>query len=196
MGRRNDHSSEEFDQMVLQAAWGHLQENSADSLSLRKLAGLIGYAPSTLVSTYGSYSLLLLRVNGHTLELLAQALAPDPQLPPREQLLHLALGYLQFARQHPHAFRLVFEHKMPQSQGLPVSFTRQLEGLFGRIEGPLAALQPGLARDHLKLYARTLWASVHGICLLDIDDKLFFEGGDGQAMVATLLGQMLDKEPS
>ncbi|WKE64558.1 TetR-like C-terminal domain-containing protein [Gallaecimonas kandeliae] len=199
MGRRKDHDPAQLDQRVLETVQAELQGQGIEGLSLRRLAGLIGYAPSTLVSHYGSYALLLLRVNRQTLDDLASALAQqDDTNPstkdPRQQLLATALGYLDFARERPHAFRLLFEHKLPPGEPMPADYQQRLDGLFHAVEAPLARLNPALPANALRLEARTLWASVHGICLLDIDDKLFLAGADGQAMIATLLGHFLDKE--
>lgn len=146
MGRRNDHSPVEFDKMVVDTVWQWLQNQSASDLSLRKIASLIGYAPSTLVSVYGSYALLLLRVNSATLDRLAQNLAvTDPKAPARDRLLDAALGYLNFAREHPHAFRLIFEHKLAEGQSLPPHFCDKLEAMFGLVEAPLANCAQSLA---------------------------------------------------
>lgn len=195
MGRRNDHSPVEFDKMVVDTVWQWLQNQSASDLSLRKIASLIGYAPSTLVSVYGSYALLLLRVNSATLDRLAQSLAvTDPKAPARDRLLDAALGYLNFAREHPHAFRLIFEHKLAEGQSLPPHFCDKLEAMFGLVEAPLSELRPELSASALHLHARMLWASVHGICQLDIDNKLFLQGAEGQALICALLGHVLDKE--
>ncbi|WP_115717921.1 TetR-like C-terminal domain-containing protein [Gallaecimonas mangrovi] len=195
MGRRNDHSADEFDQMVVRTVWHWLESRSASELSLRKIAGLIGYAPSTLVSVYGSYSLLLLRVNSFILDQLTLALKEQVQSDsPREQLLETALAYLGFAKQYPHAFRLVFEHKMPEGQKLPAFFNEKLAAMFDMVEGPLTVLHNHLTSQQLEMEARMLWASVHGICNLDIDDKLFWDGGGGEALICTLLGNLLDKE--
>lgn len=72
MARRNDHTREELISLTLKASMEFLDKHSHHELSLRKIATMIGYVPSTLVNVFGSYNLLLLHVVAKTLDNLAQ----------------------------------------------------------------------------------------------------------------------------
>ena len=68
MARRNDHTREELVSITINEVNTFLENKPYHELSLRKLASLIGYVPSTLVNIFGSYDLLLLEVNARTLD--------------------------------------------------------------------------------------------------------------------------------
>ena len=70
MARRNDHTREELVSITINEVNTFLENKPYHELSLRKLASLIGYVPSTLVNIFGSYDLLLLEVNARTLDLI------------------------------------------------------------------------------------------------------------------------------
>ncbi|MDF4798533.1 TetR/AcrR family transcriptional regulator, partial [Vibrio parahaemolyticus] len=53
MARRNDHTREELVNLTLTTVKNFLDENSYHELSLRKIANMIGYVPSTLVNVFG-----------------------------------------------------------------------------------------------------------------------------------------------
>ena len=71
MARRNDHTREELISITLNTVKEFLNDNSYHELSLRKVANMIGYVPSTLVNVFGSYNLLLLHAVAQTLDELA-----------------------------------------------------------------------------------------------------------------------------
>lgn len=72
MARRNDHTREELVALTLDRVKQFLDTHSYHELSLRKVATMIGYVPSTLVNVFGNYNLLLLHVVAQTLDELAQ----------------------------------------------------------------------------------------------------------------------------
>ncbi len=72
MARRNDHTREELIALTLETVKEFLADHSYHELSLRKLANMIGYVPSTLVNVFGSYNLLLLHAVAQTLDELSQ----------------------------------------------------------------------------------------------------------------------------
>lgn len=174
MGRRNDHSAEEFDQLVLTQVEAFLTRLPATELSLRKVAKMIGYAPSTLIHTYSNWSMLLLRVNARTLDRLLQnltALQSNTE-DPRQRLYAMAEQYLQFACQQPHLWALVFDHKLPPGEEIPDWMQTRINHLFELVVACFAGMDKGRSEEELKLASNTLWASVHGITLLTLEDKL------------------------
>ena len=68
MARRNDHTREELVSLTLKTVKEFLGSHSYHELSLRKIATMIGYVPSTLVNVFGNYNLLLLHVVAQTLD--------------------------------------------------------------------------------------------------------------------------------
>lgn len=193
MARRNDHSREELIEMTLNCVEDFLKTQPYHSLSLRKIASMIGYVPSTLVNVFGSYNILLLHVVGRTLddlrhqatEKLAHITHPDTAL---SALAHL---YLDFATANPYRWQLVFEHSM-KGDKLPEWQSDRIQSMTGIIESLLKQLSPQKAEKEVVEASRVLWAGVHGITLLSVDDKFFTsEPVNGAVLIDNLLSGYL-----
>lgn len=194
MGRRSDHNPDEFNELVLTQVEDFLTRLPASELSLRKVAKMIGYAPSTLVHTYSNWSMLLLRVNARTLNRLLVSLNElEQELPDPEQRLYaIAESYLRFASKQPHLWTLVFEHKLPAGEEIPEWMQHRINGLFNLVAACLVGINSQKQQEQTQLSANTLWASVHGITLLALDDKLSLNmNADPKVMLSDLLDNYL-----
>ena len=89
-----------------------------------------------------------------------------------DDMVRLALAYLEFAGAHTVRWRALFEHRMSKARPLPDWFVEQQHRLFAQVERPLAALLPELDRDAWRMLARTLFSAVHGIVVLGLEEKL------------------------
>lgn len=191
MARRKDHTHDELKQLALDAALNHLNKESAQSLSLRKIAQAVGYSPGTLINIFGSYDHLLLSINAITLDQLANRLqqtAGETQLSPMEQLQAFAHHYLEFCQQHPYQWQLLFEHQLSEEETIPQWQQQRIDRLFAVLEQALAVMAPSASSQTLHEASRTIWASVHGICTLSTEDKLFTDPSlDGQRMAQSLI---------
>ena len=99
MARRNDHTREELIALTLDNVKSFLEEKPHNELSLRKIANMIGYVPSTLVNVFGNYNLLLLQAVAQTLDELSQQAekAVEDAQHPIDALHKLAYCYHDFA---------------------------------------------------------------------------------------------------
>jgi AcrR family transcriptional regulator len=194
MGRRNDHNPDEFNELVLSQVEDSLTALPASELSLRKVAKMIGYAPSTLIHTYTNWSMLLFRVNARTLDRLMETLRAVQEgcNDPEQRLYLTAESYLDFACKQPHLWGLVFEHKLSLGQDIPEWMQGRINVLFKLVATCLTEINNSKSADHIQLSANTLWASVHGITLLTLEDKLFLTmNTDPKIMLADLLDNYL-----
>ncbi|NGN98101.1 TetR/AcrR family transcriptional regulator [Grimontia sp. S25] len=174
MARRNDHSREELVEMTLNCVEKYLDTQPYHALSLRKIAAEIGYVPSTLVNVFGSYNILLLHVVARTLDDLrhqAQQKLTDTSNC-RDALFTLAHLYLEFASKNPYRWQLVFEHSM-KGDKLPDWQSDRIQSMTGMLESLLKRLSPTKSDEEVVEASRVLWAGVHGITLLAVDDKFF-----------------------
>ncbi|MDD1793006.1 WHG domain-containing protein [Enterovibrio sp. ZSDZ42] len=189
MARRNDHSREELVELTLRCVEEYLASAPYQSLSLRKIAGMIGYVPSTLVNVFGSYNILLLHIVARTLDDLHQQ-AQDKlahATSPKEALFSLAHLYLDFAAANPNRWQLVFEHTM-QGDKMPEWHSDRIQNMTGLLEALLRQLSPNKSDEKVVEASRVLWAGVHGITLLSVDDKLFTDAHvDGGKLIENLL---------
>lgn len=193
MARRNDHTREELITLTLNHVQQFLQEHSYHELSLRKVANMIGYVPSTLVNIFGSYNLLLLHAVAQTLDELAEEAKAVvcPSQSANQALFELAYCYHDFALKYPYRWQLIFEHNM-NGEDLPDWQTKRINTMTGMLEGLLKQLGPERSEEEVITASRVLWAGVHGITLLSVDNK-FFAGSaiDGKALIENLLTQYL-----
>ena len=189
MARRNDHTHNEIRQMALENVKVFLGEHSHHELSLRKLAKSIGYVPSTLVNIFGSYNLLLLRAIAHTLDeiMLQVNQGLENSATPEEALKAIAYCYYEFAQQQPNRWRLVFQHNM-NGEELPDWQENRISQMMGVLEEIIKTINPAKDKTEIEQSSRVIWASVHGITLLSLDD-LFFSSTpiNGQLLIDNLL---------
>ncbi|NVD06986.1 TetR/AcrR family transcriptional regulator [Vibrio sp. JPW-9-11-11] len=193
MARRNDHTREELVTLTLDTVKQFLTSNSYHELSLRKIANMIGYVPSTLVNVFGSYNLLLLHAVAQTLdELSSEANQVVNQSQDTETALYeLAYCYHDFAQRHPYRWQLIFEHNM-NGEPLPQWQAQRIESMTSMLEQLLQVLAPHRKSDDVLKASRVLWSGVHGITLLSVDDKFFAsEPIDGKELIKNLLSNYL-----
>lgn len=177
MARRNDHSKEQLKELILDTAWKILEQKGSEGLTARNIAKEIGYAPGTIYNFYQSMTEVQLHINSRTLDLLYEALTvsdcTNSQRLPIENMKSMASCYIQFARDYRPYWLLLFNLQLTEGQ-------RQLSWLGYKIEKLFVPLETQLKRmfaettSHIecKRAARTLWASVHGLCHLQETAKL------------------------
>ncbi|BCL69064.1 putative transcriptional regulator [Vibrio nigripulchritudo MADA3029] len=193
MARRNDHTREELIALTLEKVKSFLEEKPHHELSLRKIANMIGYVPSTLVNVFGNYNLLLLKAVAQTLDelsLQAEKAVEDAQHP-IDALHKLAYCYHDFALAHPHRWQLIFQHTM-NGEELPTWQAERIDKMTGMLEGLIEMITPEGADRNVVEASRVLWAGVHGITLLSVDDKFFSASPvDGKILIDNLLSNYL-----
>ena len=176
MARRKEHSHQEIRLMALDAVEQLLTQEEYTSLSLRRIASQVGYAPSTLINLFGSYNYLLLSVSARVLERLLeqmQLVCEQTFATGELKLLALAKAYAEFAHSQPQAFRLVFALHLGPEEPLPESQQQLIAELIGLLEQQLGDLLPNLPSSKLAFASRSFWSSIHGLTGLALDDKLF-----------------------
>lgn len=179
--------------MTLEQVKTFLTSHTYHELSLRKLATMIGYVPSTLVNVFGSYNLLLLHAVAQTLDelaLQAQQVVKDAPSP-QQALSHLAYCYHDFALANPNRWQLIFEHNM-NGEPLPEWQSDRIDNMTRMLEGLLATISPNRDEQEVLTASRVLWSGVHGITLLSVDDKFFARQPiDGKELIDNLLHHYL-----
>ncbi|PMH41863.1 TetR family transcriptional regulator [Vibrio sp. 10N.286.49.B3] len=193
MARRNDHSREELVQLTLTAVKQFLNDHSHHDLSLRKIATMIGYVPSTLVNIFGNYNLLLLHAVADTLDELSQEAIEvvDNSNDPKQVLLDLAYCYHDFAARNVYRWQLIFSHSM-NGEALPEWHENKITNMTRMLEGLLTHLAPQRSEKEILQASRVLWSGVHGITMLSVDDKFFTDKTiDGKELINNLISNYL-----
>ncbi|MES9969746.1 MAG: WHG domain-containing protein [Candidatus Thiodiazotropha sp.] len=193
MGRRGEHSKSEIECMALEAAEAIIEEEGYEGLSARKVASAIGYTVGSLYFVFRNLDELIQRINGRTLDQLyaVQVDALTHCRLPQQCVMELATVYIDFAAQHPHRWRMIFEHQ-PRDDGLSLEIYREkVERLYELVEKQLKALA-ARPDEEIALAARALWNGVHGIAIMTIARYPYMEGKlSGHQLSTHLINQYL-----
>ncbi|WP_153912872.1 TetR/AcrR family transcriptional regulator [Shewanella sp. TC10] len=213
MARRKEHTHEEIHDMAIKSVMEYLQTAQLESLSLRKVATQIGYAPSTLINIFGSYQHLLLSVSEQVLTDLYQQLTVNMtdkthvhnteahKARAIEAIEIMAHSYFQFANDHSACFKLVFELSAPEGVELSSKHKLAIDTLFNLIVEQLNVLFAETNHEDIVLMSRVLWGGIHGLTCLAVDGKLFTEQAALPAMLSShvrgyLAGMTQEKDSS
>jgi AcrR family transcriptional regulator len=166
-------------EQLIDAAECTIAKKGLAALKARDLAQEVGCAVGTIYNVFEHLDELVLRVGLRTLAMLEVALGTVSPLgghhsteKAADDLVRLALAYLEFAAKHTVRWRALFEHRISEARPLPEWFVEQQHRLFAQVEGPLVALVPELDRDAHRVLARTVFSAVHGIVALGLEEKL------------------------
>jgi AcrR family transcriptional regulator len=164
---------------LIDAAEGTIADKGLAALKARDLAREAGCAVGTIYNVFEHLDELILCVGSRTLVMLDAALSAVRSASPSgsteaavDDLVRLALAYLEFAATHTIRWRALFEHRMSEARALPAWFVEQQQMLFTHVERPLLTLLPALEGDARRTLARTLFSAVHGIVALGLEEKL------------------------
>src|SRR3954451_11604365 len=142
----------------LVAAGGELlAEAGTDALSLREIARRAGVshgAPRRYFPTHQALLAAIAREGYRKLPTVVAATIGDAEAEPRAALLALGRKYVEFARDEPGMFALMFRHDL--LRGNNIGLRDESTPFFGVLE---ELLQPTAA-------AAALWAALHGIAQL------------------------------
>ncbi len=151
-------------------------------IKARSLAREVGCAVGAIYTVFADLDELALAVNARTLAALEAELATAVRRRrgpaavrgehATERLLELALAYLGFAAANKQRWRALFEFRLPEEKTLPAWFVEDRSRLFGYIEEALQDLLPAMPAEECAALARSLFAAVHGIVVLGLEERL------------------------
>ena len=170
---------EQLKEALTDAAVRMIAEQGLSGLKARALADEAGCAVGAIYNVVADLDELILHANARTLAALEKALTaaatsgrgPDWAI---DQLVKLALAYLEFAASHRRQWQALFDHRIARGDSPPDWYQRDLERLFGYIEQPVAELLPDASPARRALLARSLFSAAHGLVALGLEEKLQF----------------------
>ena len=192
MGRRNEHSREELQELALRAAADIVAQGGAAALSMREVARRIGYTVGALYLVFENLDDLIVHVNEQTVIELRAALERirGRVNQPAQNLRLLVAAYLGFALLHTARWRLVFEHRLPEGQKAPATYAGHTAAIFALVSRHLRDSGAAADAKSADALATALWSGAHGICMLAVSGKLQVAT---QASVQALLELLLDR---
>src|SRR5882672_12229186 len=152
---------------LVRAAIELLEESGETELSLRAVARRAGVSPAAPYRHYADREALVSAVAAVGYRELAERLAaahPSPSTP--EELISVAIAYVQFALERPALFRIMFSEPCDRDNDERVAATAAVS-LY--VRGIVERSFPAADADAL---ATAIWALVHGLAFLHLDGKL------------------------
>jgi AcrR family transcriptional regulator len=188
MGRRGEHGLEKIKEMAIEAAEELVAQGGISQLSSRKIASAIGYTPGTLYLVFKDIDDLVLQVNGRSLDKLQAVLtgAGAKHKDHPKAVLAMCRAYLAYSKENPGLWSLLFERHWGPGFTRPDWYQAKKQACFAPLAARLKALGLGHNERELAGLTRTLWASIHGTCALQEDDKLAQAGAWDSAKLLDL----------
>src|SRR5262249_10604678 len=160
---------------LIAAAERAIASKGLSGLKSRELAAEIGVANGAVFNLVADMDELILRVGSRTLARLDAALTAAGDkgaAAPAETRVRIGVAYCDFAADNLDLWRALFEHRMAPGKDVPEWAVAEQMNLFRHIYAPLAKLFPKWTADELGITARSLFASVHGMVSLGLEQKL------------------------
>jgi AcrR family transcriptional regulator len=152
---------------LVRAAMELLEESGETALSLRAVARRAGVSPAAPYRHYADREALVSAIAAVGYRELAERLAtahPSPSTP--EQLASVAIAYVQFALERPALFRIMFGEPCDRDNDERVAATAAVSAYVRSIA------QRTFPQADAEALATAIWALVHGLAFLYLDNKL------------------------
>ena len=163
MGRRSDHSRAELEALILREGHALMAEVGFARFSAREAAKRAGYSIGTIYNVFGSHDRLVLAINTRTFALWAAHLRSKLARAGTDRIAALVAGYFGFAREHPHLWMAIYDHRLPAGMGMPAEDEATRTALTGIVADEIARAL-GCERHEVAALTRSLVATVHGHC--------------------------------
>jgi AcrR family transcriptional regulator len=178
MGRRSDHSRAELHAMIVAEGHRQMSEVGYAHFSAREVAKRIGYSVGTIYNVFGSLDMLVLAINGRTLDEWRGHLERRLDHTQDNRLDAAIEAYFEFAILHRHAWAALYDFRLPQEQPLPNHYEAKLTAIIDIVVTEVAAALPEHARAQSDSLARSLLATVHGHCFFTLNGTFALLGED------------------
>ena len=167
MGRRGEHTKEEYREMALVAAEQLVIKSGLQGLTARKVASAIGYTVGSLYLVFKNLDDLILQVNARTLdEMYAYLLNKiEDKINSDDVILASAHAYVSYAMEHKNRWMMVFEHKPPEGNDYPDWYMEKIAEIFALVDRTVNP-HPNEGGAEMSMTSQALWSGVHGICIL------------------------------
>lgn len=173
MARRSEHSQQEIKEMVLKAAESIVIDEGFAELKVRKVAMEIGYTVGSIYMVFDNLADLVMQLKGRTLDDMTEQLKLLPkQGNAKQNIIALAIAYQTFACQNFNRWSMLFEHRLPEHEVVPVWYQEKVDLVFSLVELQFLGLTSAANEEQSKWAARALWSGVHGICILSLSGRM------------------------
>lgn len=189
MARRKDHTRKELTELAVESGRKLVAEAGPQALTARKVAAAMGYTPGTLYNLFENIDALTAAINIRSMEAFARTIETVIQGEPSTaaRLRGIARAYLDFHRDSPHLWSLLFATPLDYHSE---AYHEAIHRIFDQVVDATRPLT--LDPDAARRKAKVLWATLHGICLLQSSGKLNVSEEDStEELVAEFLNPFL-----
>ena len=170
----------------LDAARRMIVEHGPAGLSLREVARQADYSPAALYEYFESREALLAVLIHEGFEALKQDIsAVSTAYTPREQLKRIGLAYVNFARQQPHTFELLFIYHVNKRKQLDEE-AKYGNNHYALFRAAVTKVIPDASERKIELVSHSFWALVHGLAMLQITYLQHFDADFARVNAASL----------
>jgi AcrR family transcriptional regulator len=149
-----------------------IETRGLGALRARDLAAEAGCSVGAIYNVFSDLDGLILEVSATTLRQIDRTMAAVRAATPLQTLLGLAEAYLDYAVTHRLRWDALFSHRMPPGAPHVPWFDEVKDQAFSHIEAPLGDLRPDLDPQARRLLGRSIFAAVHGIVALGLDQRV------------------------
>ena len=159
---------------ILKAALHIVEEHGTSGVTMRAVAGVLGYSATAIYQHFDSKEQLLLTIKLQASDLLAQEMElarEEPTL--EEQLFQMGRRYIRFGLENPTFYQLMFEDMSLETVCIPEQLerTRQSWAIM-RATLNTWARERGFQEIDVDSEANVLWMMVHGLTSLSLAERL------------------------
>jgi AcrR family transcriptional regulator len=142
------------------------------ALRARDLAAEAGCSVGAIYNVFKDMDGLILEVSAATLRAIDRVMSGVQAETPASRLLGLAQAYLDYAGSHRRRWDALFSHRLPPEAPAVPWFDAVKDAAFSHIEGALLQLRPELGAPACRQLGRSIFAAVHGMVSLGLDQRV------------------------
>ena len=149
-------------------------EEGYEAVTLRGLAEKLGCSHATPYRYFADKQEIFAAVCALGFDRFADALerAARGVDDPEQRLRALGRAYFRFATTEPHAYRIMFELREPDSVAHPRYKAKEIRSWMALYQAVELAVQAGVLAGDPDLIAHQMWAGLHGVVSLHLAGKL------------------------
>ena len=164
----------DFRERLCEAAERLFAERGPDAVTMRQLAADLGVSPMTPYRYFQDKDDILAAVRANGFNRFADALEAARATPGSVRAKSVAVGeaYLNFAFDHPHTYKLMFDLNQPGQERYPDlidAIARATETLSDYIRDHVAE---GVLEGDAEEIGAMFWASTHGAIVLELAGQI------------------------
>lgn len=162
--------NDELRTRMLEATGSILRERGLEGISLRRVADACDTSTQMIYTLFGGKSGLLRALWEEGFDQLAEALdSVDQDLPARERLRALGVGYRKFALNNPALYEAMFARSLEEYRPESADIERETRAFGILLDAVRTCVDEGVYGDlEPRTVADALWTSVHGSVELEL----------------------------